>query len=420
MNHLISWVKFAARNLLRNKRRSVVTIAAAALGFAAVNVFGGFTNYLFVNLRDAFIYVLGNGHVQIYVSGYNEHGTSDPDRYLLNADTFRQLQEIGEEDPRILLTTGSIDVSGQIDTGDKANIFIGRAITPSHREEMLKNAKTLTSGFSLLGEGEQLTDDDPYQIGVATGMQETLELELGADIVLMARTLDGQLNVVDAIVKNTFSSPTQDLSDKLIAIPLELAQELYQTDRVGSVSMMLRSRHDVPAIQQLLTEKLKDADQTLTISTWDTESDLYKLTRNMFDMIFGMVFLILIVIVTMSVMNTMSMAIMERTTEIGTLRALGLKRRGVIGLFGIEGLLLGVIGSLIGMLVTFGVYMTVQILEPQWTPPTIARKMQLEIRLVPHYLCLTFFFLAVLTLAAAIIPARRAAKGGIVEALGHV
>lgn len=419
MKNLATWIKFALRNLLRNKRRSIVTIAAAALGFAAVNVFGGFTNYMFVNLRDAFIYALGNGHIKVYVAGYNEHGTTDPANYLLDAKTYQLLQDIAAEDDRIILAAGSLNVTGQIDTGDKANIFIGSAITPSHYQKILGSAKTLKDDFSFVGEGEPLTDDEPFSIGVAFGVRDTLDLEIGDDVVLMARTLDGQLNVVDAVVKNAFGSATQALADKQIGLPLELAQELYQTDQVGSVSILLEHRRHVPAIQQLLRERLPDSER-LQISAWDRESDLYKLTRKMFDMMFGIVFMILIVIVSMSVMNTMGMAILERTTEIGTLRALGLKRRGVIGLFGVEGLFLGVIGSAVGVLLTFVVWFLIYEIRPMWTPPTIARELPLEIRIVPAYLLGTFFFLAILTLAAAIIPARKAARGGIVEALGHV
>ena len=83
---MMSWIKLAFRNLARNKRRSIVTILAATLGFAAVNLFGGFTTYMFVNLRDAFIYAGGNGHLQIYRTGYRQHGTTDPANYLLSAE----------------------------------------------------------------------------------------------------------------------------------------------------------------------------------------------------------------------------------------------------------------------------------------------------------------------------------------------
>ncbi len=417
---MTSWIKLAFRNLARNKRRSVVTVLAATLGFAAVNLFGGFTTYMFTNLRDAFIYAGGNGHLQICKKGYRQHGSTDPANFLLSAETYQKLRKLAAEDDRIILAAGKLDVTGQIDTGDASNIFIGRAVTPSEHEEFFRNSETLKRGFSFLAKGEKITDDNPYAIGVAFGVEETLNLELGDEVVLMARTIDGQINVVDAVVKHVFGNASATIADKLIFMPLQLAQELYQTDGVGTVGILLKNRGDLIAVQKTVTELLAGSPEELEIVAWDELSEMYKLTRKMFNMIFGIVFFILIVIVTMSVMNTMGMAILERTTEIGTLRALGLKRKGVIFLFGVEGALLGVLGSITGFLATFLVWALIKLQHPMWTPPTIAREVPLEVPMVPAYLAITTVFLVLLTLAAAIIPARKASKTGIVEALGHV
>ncbi len=417
---MMSWIKLAFRNLARNKRRSIVTILAATLGFAAVNLFGGFTTYMFVNLRDAFIYAGGNGHLQIYRTGYRQHGTTDPANYLLSAEIYQKLRKLAEEDDRIIMAAGKLDLSGQIDTGDASGIFIGRAVTPSEHEKFFKHSKTLKRGFSFLAKGEKIEDDNPYAVGIAFGVEETLNLELGQEVVLMSRTVDGQINVVDAAVKHVFGNASATLADKLIFLPLKLAQELYQTEGVGTVGILLEHQRDLPAVREEITALLADSSQELQIVPWDEESEMYKLTRRMFDMIFRIVFIILIVIVTMSVMNTMGMAILERTTEIGTLRALGLKRKGVIWLFGIEGALLGLLGSLTGLILTVGIWLLVKLRQPMWTPPTIAREVPLEIYLDGAYLLVTTLFLVTLTLAAAIIPARKAANSGIVEALGHV
>jgi putative ABC transport system permease protein len=176
----------------------------------------------------------------------------------------------------------------------------------------------------------------------------------------------------------------------------------------------------MPAVEKELRELLKGEEGSYLVKRWDEESDFYQLTKNMFNMIFGIVFFILIIIVSMSVMNTMAMAIIERTSEIGTLRALGLRRAGVVRLFAMEGTLLGVGGCVVGTLITLTVWALVKLENPMWTPPPIGRKVPLEIQLVPEYLLMTTVFLIVLTLAAAILPARKASSQGIVEALGHV
>lgn len=420
MNSPASFLKLAWRNLMRNRRRSAVTILAATLGFAAVNVFAGFTSYMFVNLREGFIYGGGNGHLIIYKDGYKDQGAGEPGKYLLPPDIYERLQLLADHDDRIILVSGRLDLTGQLDTGNSSNIFVARAVTPSHAERFFKESKTMRTGYDFIAEGEALADEKPNEIGVAFGVRRTLGLNLGSNAVLMARTVDGQMNTVDAIVKNVFAAPNETLDSKFIHMPLALAQDLYQTESVGSVSILLRNGSDIDDVETLIRDSLGDQAKDLKITRWDQESDLYRLTRNMFNMIFGIVFVILVIIVTMSVMNTMGMAILERTTEIGTLRAIGMKRSGIVRLFAAEGALLGLAGVVLGGICSTAVWALVELLQPTWTPPTLGREVGLEIRLEPGYLFVTGCFLVLLTLVAAIVPARRASVQGIVEALGHV
>ena len=140
----------------------------------------------------------------------------------------------------------------------------------------------------------------------------------------------------------------------------------------------------------------------------------------MFDMIFLFLFSIVLIIVVMSTVNTMGMAVLERTREIGTLRALGLKRRGVSLLFALEGGLLGFLGSLLGMVLHIGVWTLIRILAPTYTPPGVSTPVPLVVNLVPQSLMTLMICLILLSLTAAILPAARAARQNVVDALGHV
>lgn len=138
------------------------------------------------------------------------------------------------------------------------------------------------------------------------------------------------------------------------------------------------------------------------------------------DIIFLFLFIIVFIIVVMSVINTMGMAVLERTREIGTLRALGLKRRGLVLLFAIESTLLGILGTLCGLLMTiFGLWL-VDVFEPTWIPPGMTNRVVIKMELFPETMAYIFVFLLVLCLVASLIPAGRAARENIVDALGHV
>ncbi|MEZ5583226.1 MAG: FtsX-like permease family protein [Candidatus Competibacteraceae bacterium] len=140
----------------------------------------------------------------------------------------------------------------------------------------------------------------------------------------------------------------------------------------------------------------------------------------MFRVLFLFMFLIVTVIIVMSVVNTVSMAVLERSREIGTLRAIGAKRYRIVSLFGLEGALLGLFGSLLGVMFFALVLGIIGFWQPTWIPPQIARSIPLEVYVVPNYLLASGLLLILLSFAAGIFPARRIALRNIVEALGHV
>jgi len=126
------------------------------------------------------------------------------------------------------------------------------------------------------------------------------------------------------------------------------------------------------------------------------------------------------VIVVMTTVNTMGMAILERTREIGTLRALGLKCAGVSVLFAWEGALLGLFGSMIGMVLHIIAWILIKIYPPHYLPPGFSIPVPMMVDMVPLTLLFLSFCLVLLSMMAAVIPAHRAARMNIVNALGHV
>jgi len=415
----VTWLSLAFRNLLRNRRRSLLTLLAVALAYAAINVFGGFTSYIFVSLREAFIHAQASGHLQIHKRGYREHAAADPAAYFMTEAEFEALREFGANDPRVLVVAGRMHLNGMLDAGGASTIFVATAMTPSERSLIHRSAERIDVSDDRFGDRE-ISDATPFAIEISDGLARNMDLEPGSRVILSAPTLDGMLNAVDAEVYQIAFSIDENLADKLLYMPLELAQTLYDTRGTGFVSVLLRDRAELDSVKADFSRYLEEKGLDFEVFAWHELSVLYHRTKAMFDLIFALVFCILIVIVAMSVMNTIGMAIMERTTEIGTLRAMGLKRRGVLRMFSIESALLGVLGSALGVLITLLVWYLVQVLEPHWIPPSIGFSIRWEILLVPRYLVAAFAFLAVLTMAAALMPAHRAARSPIVDALGHV
>lgn len=416
---MMTWFTLAIRNLFRNGRRSFFTILAISLGFAAVNALGGFTDYIFTNLKNAYIYNQANGHLSIFKQGFLHEGKLNPTEYLLDEKDVSVIQAVLHNHPEVIVASPQLHISGLLSNGQVSTIFIAAGRVPSEVRTINSYARGRMSNIKLFT-GKPLEDDLAYGVGLSKGLAEQLKFELDATAVAMAPTVSGQINALDAQVLQVFNSPVEALEDKLMLVPLKFAQSLYDTSGIDRLIVLLQNDMQTEPMQALLAQELAARGLKLDIKTWNELSPFYTKVKQMFDVIFMVTFLIVFAIVVMSVINTVGMAIMERTREIGTLRALGLKRRGVIGLFAIESMLLGLFGSLLGMILTLSIWWGIKIMEPTWIPPQISSRIPLEIYLVPNYMLYSILLLVVLSLIAACLPARKAARMEIVGALGHV
>lgn len=413
-----TWVTLALRNLLRNRRRSLFTILAIGLGFAAVNILGGFTEYIFTNLRDSYIYLHANGHLTIFKAGFLQDGKLNPTRYLLDETEVSAIQETLRRHPEVLVATPQLNISGLLSNGKVSTIFIGAGRVPSDVRNINSQARGMIARLQQF-KGKPLQDDVVYGVGLSEGLAEQFKFDLGSNPVAMSSTISGQVNALDAQVFQLFHSPNEALEDKLMIVPLKFAQALYDTTSIDRIVVLLDRTELAEPMRAELVQDFAGRGLQVEIKTWNELSPFYTKVKHMFDVIFMFTFLIVFAIVVMSVINTVSMAIMERTREIGTLRALGLKRRGIVWLFAAESMVLGAFGSTLGIILTLVVWSAIVVLEPTWVPPQMASDIPLEVYLVPEYMSYSLLSLVFLSMVAAGLPARRAAQTEIVTALGH-
>lgn len=396
----------------------MTTIAAVALGYAAINILAGFSAYMFASIEDAHIYEQINGHVQIWKKGARDYGGADPGEFLISAEDFAAIKAYAAGDPRITLSAGLLEVKGNLDYDGTPGFFIAQAMVPEEKDAIHERSTALRSADGSTYEGRPITKETPSGIAITTGMARNMELKIDSNVVLMSPSITGQMNAIDAQILQIADVASEALDNRYVFMPLGLGQSLYDTEGVSCVRFLLADGEMTDAVVTTMRERFPESEWD--VIPWYDVSKLYLRTKRMFDIIFGLVFVIIATIVTMSVLNTIGMAVVERTREIGTLRALGLKQPGVIRLFGIESALLGIIGAITGLILTLALALTVAAVKPTWEPPVTAREIVWEIRILPGYLLVTFLLLVLFTSLAAIAPARRAAKQSIVDSLGHV
>jgi putative ABC transport system permease protein len=415
MNQLAQWIKIAFRNIVKSKRRTIVTLFATGFGFASIALFQGYIHNIYEGLRASAIHGSGIGHLTLYTKGWEAHGKSDPDAYMIQRQNIEKITQLARKNDHITLASPRLSISGLVSNGKNSTIFIATGVIPEHE----RTIKGEFYDFQPIT-GESLNAKNEFGVEMASALAENLDLVPGSDGVVMGATLDGQMNALDINIVGTYNTGVADSNDKFIKVPFSFAQSFYDTQKADSIVILLDHWKHTDLVKQQLTDMLALSGIEVEIKTWKQLSAFYKSVRNMFDMIFLFIFVIVFIIVIMSTTNTMGMAVVERTREIGTLRALGLKRRGVSLLFAAEGGLLGLAGSIFGLLMHTLVWTVIQYVQPSYTPPGNSTPVQLAVDFLPASIIQLIFFMTFLALISAIVPARRAARQNVVNSLTHV
>jgi len=415
--------KLALRGLTRNRRRSLVTLFAIALGFAAITLFAGYTHNVYGGLTRNAIHGELLGHLTLSKTGMRQEGKLDPERYLLTAKEVETVSALIKEEAHVEMVAPRLALSGLISNGRASTIFVAEAIEPAAMDRLQENSLTATELRSGLYDNvrKKLNPERPDVVELSEGLVDILHLAVGGQAAVLTNTLSGQANALDITVGHSFNTGNAGTNDKFAFFPLALARNLIDAEgRADRLTILLDDASQTLVMRDRLLQKLKGAGFDVEIQTWQELSSFYNQVHGMFDMIFGFIFLIVLTVVLMSVANSMGMTVVERTREIGTLRAIGLKRRGVVRLFTTESMLLTLIGCVVGLLITLGVRWGINAANVTYVPPNSVSPVPLLVDIDNGRILFTFVLMSVVGTLAAFLPARRAAKKDIIDALGHV
>lgn len=412
---MMKWIKLAFRNVLRNKRRSLVTLLAIGVGFAAISLYYGYIHNVYRGLRFMAIHGEGLGNLRINRAGWQEKGKLEPEKYMFSREETQKIVKLACEEKGVVLCTPQIQVTGIVSNGIISTVFIAQGVVPKD-DRIIKGRWTEYMPI----EGQALSEEKTYGVEIAKDLAKYLDLTPGKDGVVMAPTLSGQMNALDMQINGVYDSGNDFSNDKFMRFNFYFAQSLLDTQSAERIVILLEKWEDTEMMRTLLLKKLRAAGIDCEIRTWNELSLSFAKQKAFLDTMFLFLFSIVLVIVVMTTVNTMGMAILERTKEIGTLRALGLKQRGIAVLFALEGAILGFLGSVAGILLHTCVWAIIRTYPLKYTPPGFSMSVSLFVDMVPLMLFALLLSFVVLSLLAAIVSARRAARKNIVDALGHV
>ena len=287
---------------------------------------------------------------------------------------------------------------------------------PAEEEAPAKGAK-----------GTGLPDDIAALSSKAVPMGPPAEGAAASRIEILAASARGAPNVAAVNVVRAEFQGSKELDDVFVALHLAQAQKLVFGNgppQATAIALQLQHTAQMPQalarLEELLGSVLKE--RPLEILDYETLNPFYGQTRSMFAAIFGFMAVLIGSVVLFTISNTMSMTVVERTVEIGTVRALGLRRRGIQQMFLAEAVVLGTAASLLGVLAAlFGAWL-INLLNLTWIPPGRVEPVPLTVRVAGEYLMMLGSAAALVAVASvsAILPATRASRMNIVDALRHV
>ncbi|MCB9757361.1 MAG: ABC transporter permease [Candidatus Omnitrophica bacterium] len=418
-------LKIALRNIFRHKARSVITLSTIVFGCVALIFIGGYFEDIFTQLRESYIRSQV-GHIQIFKKGFNENGKADPYLYFLEDD--QQIKAEIQAFPEVKSIAARLNFSGLISTGETTIVFLGQGLEPQYEQTVPQQEtrdlrafkKTSKSGSPVISFGQGLVEEDQRQVILGQGLAQTMGAQIGSTITLLTNTVYGSTNAMDMNVKGVFYTSAKDYDEMFLRLPLKTAQKLLNTSSVGSWVVWLNKTEDTDKVYNSLRAMIKQKNLNLELRRWEDLADFYNKTVAMFNKFYLIMRIVTGIIVVLGIFNTLNMAVMERISEIGTLMALGVRRSGVMKLFLLEGLVLGTVGGLLGVVAGMIVVSLVSSVGITMPPPPGASISWLSTpKIIPSVVTSTFVLSVVVGGFSALFPAYKASRLQITTALRY-
>ncbi|HBB16771.1 MAG TPA: ABC transporter substrate-binding protein [Syntrophus sp. (in: bacteria)] len=407
--------KIAIRNLLRYKRRTLLTASLITVGVVFVLVFiavsGTFKNMMIAQITDSSI-----GHLQVHRKGYVASIETLPINLNIKGGAIAKLETILAEQPEIASWSPRIKFGGMFSNFTETSSIRITAIDP---EKEFRTAPLLPArvmdGSKDLKRGEILIPEL-----LARGMK----MKPGDIAVIVATNADGSVNGKQFTVTGILESATGP-GGRDGYIHMDDAREVLRMDgqQVSEFAIRLKDFGQLhkfsDKLEGLLSQTLNQQNKPVfEIHTWEKLSPFFNIAR-MIDLMTFFIKIMLIAIVLISIMNVMIMAVYERIREIGTIAAIGTKPGTILNMFVIEGFCMGIAGAIIGNIVGIGLIFILNMLKLTYDFGR-DKGIVLQANISPADILVISATVIIVSVIASLQPALKASRMEPIKALRHV
>jgi putative ABC transport system permease protein len=410
MAHPLKTILMALRNLLRGGRRTVSTLLAISVGLVGLTLLDGYVTYSMAGLRENVIRS-GTGHLQIVKSAaFFDEGDTDPFPFML--DDARGIEKELRAMPEVKDVVPGISFTAVASATGKTSTVMVTALPIAQARANLSDRG--------IDHGRDLEPGESGRILVGRGVARKLGLAPGAVLSLFALSTGGGVNTQSYAISGTTATIIAALDNVSVFMDLGDAQSLIGSDAVPQLIVFLKDTADSAKVAQILRGTSPgSALSGLTVRTWEELSPYYRQANSAYQLVLAVARLIVLIVALFSISGTLSLAVMERLREMGTLRAFGTRRPRVLFMLLFEGLILGIGGALIGCLAGSAISGLINVLGGITMPPQPGTSSAIRIFFTPE---VSKFFanagwVLVASVAGALFPGMLASRRPIADLL---
>jgi len=332
-------LRLAFRNLLRNKRRSTLTLLAVLIPVALLDLVWGLTGALERSLFENTVR-LETGHLQVHRAGYRLIGHTLP----LIRDVRSVLDALGE-DPQIEWFTVRLELPALVTAGGRSRGALLQGIEPERSERISLMRRWVS-------EGRYLTKGDTSRAVVGSGLLKKLDLSVGGRLIALVSHPEIGTGVLLPEIVGVIEAPTRELSRAVVQITLEDARSLARSEHAAtSVIALVQGvagpwdTSKIGAVAERLQRKL---GEEFIVETWEELAPQAVGFLKLLRPINGAFMMIFFLLAGLVVLNTLYLNVLERTHELGLVLALGARRQRVLAMISAEALMLAGLGAMLG------------------------------------------------------------------------
>ena len=398
------WLSVPLRSLWRSRRRTLLSVAVVTLGTAVSLVVLGFVQASRDQLKQTTVEEFGN--LQIASSDLWNDTTEDYE-YLIPPEIVVAVDSILAGESAYVGRTLRLQFPGLLASGNRSQVVQAVGLEPGNA---VLNPPSIAAG-------RDLASNDTAAVLIGRSLAERLSIEVGDALIFTLTTADGAYNATPLIVAGIFRFQSEDAELRTIFLPLAFGQLLLGTAGVDRIVIGLTDLGETDSERAAIQSKLDAGSIDLEVKTWYELSPIYQQLSSYFNLLFGFLSLAVTILVFAIILQVLTLAFLERTREIGTLRALGTTRGEVFRMFFVESAWLALFGSLVGVAGGVLFSLAFNAVGIEWKPPGTVDPVTFTIVVTPWTILPPFVVGLAATLISGIFPSLRTSRIRVVDAL---